>query len=545
MTTLATLPSGAAAGAELADLMAANRAAARAAVSRIHTPTRAVVYTRSSYDNEQTSETTANQEVAGRALADQRGVPVVGVYTDDDRSAYHLVVRDDFERMLRDARASAFDVVIVRHTDRLYRRLTDLSRIVEELTPYAVVWAVYEGPIDLTTAGGIMMAQIKGAVAEHASRIMGERIANHNLYRAENGWMNASCRPFGWAWAHPCDGVPRESGGVCDHNPNRPHPPGDRPILRHRGGVVPHPTEGPALATAYMMAAEGRSIRSISQWLRAGGFTGARGGALAPDHVRRILEIPRHAGLVAHKGKLLTEATDGLRIVDVDLWQRVQRIFDDPTRRTTPGRPAGTLLSGIARCGECGGPMNATNTRTVAADGTVTKRPAYICRTRNELRRRRELVDARVVDIVAAIIDESAERLREYAAAGVDDEIDPTVAESERLRARLAEYDALDAAEQIDPADYAAAKRRIRARLDEIGVRAARIAGRPALAALLATPEPVAMWREMATAVNPDPARAVLRELLDRVVVQPPAVRGRPTDTDFRIEGGWFDPLGS
>jgi hypothetical protein len=58
---------------------------------------------------------------------------------------------------------------------------------------------------------------------------------------------------------------------------------------------------------------------------------------------------------------VVAEAADGQQIVPVALWQRVQGILTDPERRTSPGRPSGTPLSGIARCGKRGGPMNASN----------------------------------------------------------------------------------------------------------------------------------------------------------------------------------------
>ena len=97
-------------------------------------------------------------------------VQVVDEYVDNDRSAYSGKPRPDFERMLSDAALGGFDVVIVWASDRLYRRLADLTRITEELAPHARIVAVMGGgDIDLTTAEGILRAQVLGSVAEFES----------------------------------------------------------------------------------------------------------------------------------------------------------------------------------------------------------------------------------------------------------------------------------------------------------------------------------------------------------------------------------------
>lgn len=68
----------------------------------------------------------ARQERECRALAKQRGLRVVGVYTDNDISAYSGRKREHYQRLLRDIEAERVDVVLAWHTDRLHRRLRDL-----------------------------------------------------------------------------------------------------------------------------------------------------------------------------------------------------------------------------------------------------------------------------------------------------------------------------------------------------------------------------------------------------------------------------------
>jgi site-specific DNA recombinase len=503
-------------------LMAANRAAARAALTKHIEPTRAVIYGRSSADGEQTGVTTSKQEKDGRGLADARGIPVVGVYLDDDTSAYHDVARPEFERLLADAKKGLFDVVIVRHTDRLYRRLKVLTRIVEELTPYATVWAVYEGEIDLTTAAGIMMAQIKGAVAENESRVKGERVANHNLWRTENGVMATAWRPFGWAWAEPCDAVPRDQGGTCDHNlDKKPHAPGERPVRWSRGGLVPHPTEGPALARAFEMFADnGGNLLRVARWLDGQGFTGARGGPITGETVRQMFELPRHAGLAAAHGKILAEAKNGA-LVSRDLWQRVQLILEDPTRRKRGAAPA-TLLAGFLTCGRCEGRMTATKVHRPKRNGSAPPPlPVYKCKPNQHLYRPRAELEGHILTLVGNFVVDNAPTLAARAATDPGEAETKAMQEVATLRERLKGYHRLSA--EMDPEDYAQATKDVRRKLAEAERATAVVAKRPHTARLTAAEDIKATWLDLleGAAEDPTPLRDVLGELLADIVVNP------------------------
>jgi len=531
-TQTPTLPLG-----DLTELMTANREAINAAVAAHRQPTRIALYARISSDPDDTREGTEEQVTDLRRYAKRHhpGLPVVAEYVDDDRSAFKASVRRDrFEDLLRDAAYGVFDLVLVRDTDRLYRRLEELPRIVAELVPHAQIIALMEGEVDLTTAAGILRAQMLGAVAEHESRRKAERVAANARHRAQNGRMTATTRPFGWAWKQPCDGVPAAAGGECEHR--KPHAPAHRPRQGSRAGLVPHPTEGPGLAEAYRKVADGASLRQVGRWLEAEGFIGVRGGPIRPELVGAMLRMPRHAGLVAHRGRLVADAKDGHRIVDVDLWQQVQLILDDPGRRTSPGRPANTALSGIASCGRCGGPMNASN-KWSRSGSTKKVAPVYVCSRNLHLHKNRRLVDDFVLTTIGQLIIDYAPRLAEEAAT----EAGPAEALARREVARLGEqikgYQRLAA--EMDPDDLVAILNRLRADLVAAEQRSAVVAHRPGVVRLTAAEDVQTAWQALVEAEDREPLRQVIRELVETVTVYPRPAGSGPLPVDQAVKITW------
>jgi site-specific DNA recombinase len=236
------------------------------------------------------------------------------------------------------------------------------------------------------------------------------------------------------------------------------------------------------------------------------------------------------AGLVAYQGRVVGEAKRGPAIIPVGLWERVQARLSDPARRTSPGRPAGTALSGIAVCGKCGGPMNASNKH--GKGGVIA--PVYLCSRFQHLSRRRPLVDEPVLSTVGDWLVENREAIAAHAMPVTSGPQMAAVHEVAALTERLDVLASQVAAGELDPTDYAAATRHIRGRLADAQRRAAVIAGRPATIRLLSAADVGAEWDRLCSADDVEPLRAVLREVLDRVVVRA-ATAARPTLDDIEI----------
>lgn len=449
----------------------------------------AAIYTRISLD-EQDGAGVARQEVDCRDLAEREGLTVAGVYCDNSISAYSGAPRPAFERLLEDVRAGHVDTVLVWATDRLYRRMGDLLRIIEALRDVPVV-AVKSGRIDLSTADGRAYAKIVGTIAEQSSEKTAERVAAAARQRALSGRSTTGSRPFGWAR----DGA---------------------------GNLTPDPIEGPAVADAYRMLLEGRNLSQIARDLTAQGFTGSKGGPITQARVSAILRHPRHAGLVQYRGQLVdeVESAEG-RIVDVDTWRQAQRILTTPGRKTK-GRPAHALLAGFLTCYKCKGPVRASSNQSRAG----VRYKTYACAS-NHVSWRREELDELVAGKVERWLVANIDTLRRAAAETPAKDSARLEAEADRLRDdRAALADALSAG-ALTVTAYAAAVGSVEARLAEVEAQLVPVL--PAASrAILGASDVAAAWRAGDLAAR----RAVLAEAVGTTITVHPKRSGL-------VEIGW------
>ena len=130
---------------------------------------RVCAYARVSSDSEEQEDSLENQTNRYKALISSRpGWEFAGVYSDRGISGY-LDRREGFQRMLGDARAGKFDMILAKSISRFARNTLDLLNAIRELRSLGI--AVYFELQDintLTTAGELMLT-IKGAFAQGES----------------------------------------------------------------------------------------------------------------------------------------------------------------------------------------------------------------------------------------------------------------------------------------------------------------------------------------------------------------------------------------
>ena len=100
-----------------------------------------------------------------------------------------------------------FEHLVVWHSDRLYRVMSDLVKITKTLAPYVKIHAKEGGDVDLESADGLLKAEMLGAIAGYESRHKADRLRARAKQRAEAGVMTASQRATGWQWREPCPGA--------------------------------------------------------------------------------------------------------------------------------------------------------------------------------------------------------------------------------------------------------------------------------------------------------------------------------------------------
>jgi DNA invertase Pin-like site-specific DNA recombinase len=120
-------------------------------------------------------QTTDIQALALREYAERRGFEVVGEYRDEGISG-SKDSRPALDRLMKDARARKFDVVIVARFDRFARSVSHLLRALEEFSHLGIDFVSLSESIDTSTPMGKMIFTVLGAVAELERNLIKERV---------------------------------------------------------------------------------------------------------------------------------------------------------------------------------------------------------------------------------------------------------------------------------------------------------------------------------------------------------------------------------
>ena len=163
---------------------------------------RAAIYARVSSQAQRERHTIESQLHALPAFVAAQGWEIVGTYVDDGRSAKtgQLDRRDGFARLVRDAEAKRFDVLVVADIDRL-TRTDDMRERAQILGPFqrAGIRIVTPtgGELDLRTMLGELYVTLHAIVAAEENRKRAERIKAGKLRAIAEGRKPAGPTPYG------------------------------------------------------------------------------------------------------------------------------------------------------------------------------------------------------------------------------------------------------------------------------------------------------------------------------------------------------------
>ena len=327
-----------------------------------------------------------------RQRTDREGWRLVSTYTDRAISgANHL--RPGYQKLIEDARNGQFDVVVSEALDRLSRDQEHVAGLFKQLQFSQVrIVTVAEGEISELHVGlkGTMNALFLKDLAIKIHRGMEGRVVHGH---------SAGGKPYGYDVVRAFD-----SAG--------------QPI---RGQRTINQAEATIIRRIYREFAEGRSPRAIARGLNAEGLTGPggrawRAGTIAGHSRRRngILRNDIYKGLLVwNRQKFIKDPQTGkrvtrlnpesewvvhelpeLKIVDLDLWnavnQRLRVIEQSPAAqkirasRFWERRRPQHLLTGLIRCGNCGGSYTAVGAAYLAC---AAARNQGSCTNRRGIRR--------------------------------------------------------------------------------------------------------------------------------------------------------------
>jgi site-specific DNA recombinase len=339
---------------------------------------RAVIYARYSSDLQREASIEDQIEVC-RRFASAQGWTIVETYTDAAISGASRF-RPGFQKLISDASKNKFDIVICEAIDRLGRRLADTSDLQDQL-------AFYKIKLFTPSLGEITTIHIAvmGMMAQMALKDLGEKTKRGQMGRVRKGRI-----PAGIAYGYRAIASSDNDGGA-------------REIVPEEASVVRR------IFTEY---ASGKTPEAIARDLNKEDVSGPEGrewsnttirgqnqrgtGILNNSLYRGVLEWNRCSYTKNPKtGKRVARPNppelwersevSHLRIVDDTLWQRVKKrqgsiraaqtqpvgigieTSDNPLNRTHRSR---YLLSGLLRCGCCGG------------DFTIINKNRFSCSTR-------------------------------------------------------------------------------------------------------------------------------------------------------------------
>ncbi|RIQ21257.1 recombinase family protein [Jiangella rhizosphaerae] len=451
--------------------------------------TRCAVYLRISLDANGDGLAIDRQREDCLRIAAERGWTVITpLFIDKVSASSASKVRPGYDALVAAYERGEFEALVCWDLDRLTRQPRQLEDWIDAATDRGLILVTANGEADLSTDAGRLFARIKASVARAEVERKGARQRRAALQRSERGRPPLGVRLTGY-----------EVGGA----------------------VIP--SEAAVVREMFEMFAAGESLRGLAAQLTEAGVSTRSGGPWNPSTVRTTLTNPRYAGRAVYQGKETGQRGGWEAIVDDDLFDVVQARLADPRRRTQIGTDRKHLGSGMFLC-QCG-------RRVVSWSGDRYRCPSGC------LTRARGPID----DFVLKVIRERLGRpdLAQLLVSPKDDaEAERLSKEAAGLRRRIAQTDDDYDADLIDARRHKVKVEKLRADLDHVNARRARLtAATGPAAAVLTAPDPVAAFDTLTSLMI---RRAVI-DLFAEFTLHP-APRGRRTFDPETVRVEWRQP---
>ncbi len=350
---------------------------------------RAVGYRRVSMREQVDGHSLDAQEKNIRDYVAAQGWNLLEIYTDAGISAKKDSHRPDLERMLQDAEAGKFDVIVVDKIDRFYRHLAGLLTALDELHQMNVLFASVQERLDFTSPWGKLMLTVLGILAEIYLDNLRQETIKGKKQRARMGLWNG-LPPYGYCRGLCAECEDPNGKGYCPNygQPNK----GDGKHL------IAHPIDGEVVKLAFSWYLEGNASYAIiaerlNQYemeLPSGEKVNAhqRGhpgvsqpGPFKKDTIRDMLNRIFYSGVLPYRpsnglGARRTRRSELAQaelyegqhplLVSMEDFKKAQELrrTQTVTRHTKWNKLAHIYpLTGILYCGYCGSPMRGVSSQ--------------------------------------------------------------------------------------------------------------------------------------------------------------------------------------
>lgn len=509
---------------------------------------RVAIYARYSSDLQNPSSIDDQVDACRRLVAREFEAADIAVFSDAAVSGATMN-RPGMIALMRAAEERRFDALAAEGLDRLSRSLKDIATIYERLAHYGVsIHTVHEGPVSPLHVG------LKGTMNAFLLADMKDKVRRALLARAAEGR-----HPAGLAYGYR---VARVDGRAVT---------GAREIYAPEARIV---------ARIFREFVAGKAVKAVARGLNDDGVPSPAGSLWSPTAIKGartrgdgILRKDAYAGvLVYNRSRNAVDPTTGrrrrianpesewvraevpeLRIVDDETWRGAQGLLKVqqalPSRARAPREPAPRRakappsprwrhpLTGLVRCGRCGGAAN------------LADRQRYVCRTARLGRACDNYRAVRAPALFEAVFPRlceslaAAPELRPAIVASIEDDRRRQAALASRRSALTARIGRLLAAVE-NGVESEQATRRIVDLEDELKtvereieavppppaseIRAALARSLDRIRERYGEPSPARLWR------------SAFRLLIERIAISP--IEGKPRGSTVSVtlrEGGW------
>ena len=297
---------------------------------------KAVIYARYSSDR-QTADSIAAQVRACKEYAEKKEISIVNIYADEAISGKESMTqrRENYQKMLVDAKKHQFDIVLIHKIDRMSRSTEEHYRVRAELEKYGVtIIAVAQDFGD--TNEGKFLTNITYSMSEYYIANLAAETKKGHRETALKALHNGGYAPFGYD------------------------------VVNQK--YVINELEAGYVRKMFQCALEQKSTKDLVNEMHERGIHGKRGKEIKRTQIYEILRNERYTGVYLYSATEEKNRSDrrskpnAIRIenafpaiIDKETYDKVQKIMQT---RKRAGRKADYLCSGLVYCGNCGCKMH-------------------------------------------------------------------------------------------------------------------------------------------------------------------------------------------
>lgn len=349
---------------------------------------RALLAARISVDTDESTSIPRQLEKL-RTWAQGLGHAVAGVVEDRSVSgSVDLPERPSMGPWLTEEGREKWDVLAITTQDRLSRDDLHFMAFVKNVLDWGKTLVVLDDPsFDISTETGRLIAYAKATQAAAELRKIKQRVADARDYLRRNGLFAGGTTPFGYLHADSPDGkhyvlVPEAKYAKLLKEISE----------RVRAGVSTNQVARELNAKGVLTWRDYlRELRGKDPRRRNGtALTEPKGTNWSPQVVQRILKHPACAGFLAYKG-VPYEDDEGDPVMATEYpiltnaeWQATVAAIKSRGVSDIRRTDQASLLTGVARCGECGARMFCHRLKKTLATGEVKTYRHYSCTSRSK-----------------------------------------------------------------------------------------------------------------------------------------------------------------